>query len=129
MADDSGWMARFIYNRDYIRADGSVRKGAFLEKRPPHNTSVDAHAEFATDIHWDAGRRINPSRPLVGAADIAESSIVGIGLSVMRTPSEENPHHAEIIGWETGDEDSEKLDRIDRATELADASTFVERGE
>ena len=125
MAEASPWLARFIYTRDHIRRDGSVKKGAFLEKRPPHNTSVDAHDVFAEDIHWEAGVKINPSRPLIGAADIETESVKALGFSVVASPSEQNLHHAEIRGWEFGDDD-EKMLRIDKATELADASQFVE---
>ena len=129
MGEGAEWLARFVYNRDLIRADGSVKKGVFLEKRPPHNTSVDVHGEFAKDIHWEAGRRINPARPLIGAADIAKSAVVSLGLSVLRTPSAQNPHHGEITGWDQGDDDAEKLSRIDLATELADGSVFVVAGQ
>ena len=124
MAEVSPWLARFIYTRDHIRRDGSVKKGAFLEKRPPHDTSVDAHEIFAEDIHWEAGVKINPMRPLVGAADIETGTVEALGFSVVASPSEQNLHHAEIRGWELGDDD-EKMLRIDKATELADASRFV----
>ena len=127
MDESSPWLARFIYTRDHIRRDGSVKKGAFLEKRPPHNTSVDAHKVFAEDIHWEAGRKINPSRPLIGAADVASEAVRSLGFAVVRVPSAMNPHHAEIHGWEAG-EDDEKMHRIEKATELADASRFVEYG-
>lgn len=125
MAEVSEWLARFVYNRDHIRSDGSVKKGAFMEKRPPHNTSVDMHEVFAEDVHWDAGKRINPTRPLVGAADVQSADVVALGFDVKPLAVPQNAHHAEICGWDRCGAEDEKMFRIEMATELADASRFV----
>ena len=37
----------------------------------------------------------------------------------------EMPHHAELTGWPQGDDEDAKLQRIDIATDLADASVYV----
>ena len=121
----TAWEARFVYQRDYIAADGRVKWKAFFDRRPPHNTSVDEHKLKATDIHWDAGAKINPNRPLRGAADIPEHEISRLGFTVLRTPSPLNRYHAEIFGWPAGDTDVDLRECMAKAASLADASVFV----
>ena len=84
MADSA--FARFVFDRSLIRADGSVRWKAFLDKRPPHETSVSAHESLRVGIHWDEGARVNPSRPLLGAADITNDGVKAAGLAVRPAP-------------------------------------------
>ena len=117
--------ARFVFDRSMVRADGSIRWKAFLDKRPPHETSVSAHESLRIGIHWDEGARVNPSRPLLGAADISDAGVKSARLAVRPAPLSEMPHHAELTGWPQGDDEDAKLQRIDVATDLADASTMV----
>ena len=117
--------ARFVFDRSMVRADGSVRWKAFLDKRPPHETSVSAHESLRIGIHWDEGAKVNPSRQLLGAADISEESVKSAGLTVRPAPLVDMPHHAELTGWPQGDDEDAKLQRIDIATDLADASVYV----
>ena len=123
MADSA--FARFVFDRSLIRADGSVRWKAFLDKRPPHETSVSAHESLRVGIHWDEGTRVNPSRALLGAADITDEVVKSAGLVVRPAPLADMPHHAELTGWPQGDDEDAKLQRIDIATDLADASLYV----
>ena len=123
MADTA--FARFVFDRSLVRTDGSVRWKTFLDKRPPHETSVSAHESLRVGIHWDEGARVNPSRPLLGAADIAEENVKSAGLAIRPAPLADMPHHAELTGWPQGDDEDAKLQRIDIATDLADASTYV----
>lgn len=125
MADTA--YARFVFDSSMIRADGSVRWKAFLDKRPPHETSVSAHKSLRVGIHWNEGSRVNPSRSLLGAADITDKGIEATGLDVRPAPLADMPHHAELIGWPQGDDEDAKLQRIDIATDLAIASEFVPR--
>lgn len=119
--------ARFVFDRSLVRADGSVRWRAFLDKRPPHETSVNAHEALGVGIHWNEGMEVNPTRVLLGAADITGESVAAIGLSVKAAPLLNMPHHAEISGWPLGDDEDTKLRRIDLATDLAIASTYFSR--
>ena len=119
--------ARFVMDRSLVRADGTIRWKAFLDKRPPHETSVNSHGSIGEGIHWDEGVLINPSRTLIGAADILVTSVVTVGLDVRAAPVPGMPHHAEIFGWPQGDDEDAKLKRIDLATDLAAESVYVER--
>ena len=67
--------ARFVMDRSLVRADGTVRWKAFLDKRPPHETSVNSHESIGERIHWDEGVLVNPSRILLGAADVLLASV------------------------------------------------------
>ena len=119
--------ARFVLDRSLVRADGTVRWKAFLDKRPPHETSVNNHESIGVGIHWNEGDLVNPSRTLLGAADLHLDSIVALGLDVRLVPVPGMPHHAEIFGWPQGDDEDIKLKRIDLATDLAAASVYIER--
>lgn len=125
MAENVKWLARFIFTRDHIRNDGSVKKGAFMVKRPTPHSSVDIHDNFAEDIHWDGAKAINSSAPLIGAAEVEESFVTALGFTVKKSATQENRHHGEICGWDRCDADNEKMFRIEMASELADASRFV----
>ena len=119
--------ARFVFDRSLVRSDGTVRWRAFLDKRPPHETSVNGHESVGEGIHWDEGALVNPSRTLIGAADLSQDSISTVGLDVRAAPISGMMHHAELIGWPQGDDEDAKLTRIDLATDLATASFYVER--
>ena len=125
MADSA--FARFVFDRSLVRADGSVRWKVFLDKRPPHETSVSAHEALRVGIHWEEGARVNPSRPLLGAADITEEIVKSAGLAMRPAPLADMPHHVELTGWPQGDDEDAKLQRIDIATDLADASSYVSK--
>ena len=119
--------ARFGFDRSMVRADGSVRWKAFLDKRPPHATSVNGHDALGAGIHWDEGALVNPSRSLLGAADLHFDSVAAIDLGIRAAPTALMPHHAEITGWPQGDDEEAKLKRIDLATDLAASSSWVEK--
>ena len=70
---------------------------------------------------------VNPSRTVLGAADILVASVATVGLDVRAAPVPGMPHHAEIFGWPQGDDEDAKLKRIDLATDLAAESVYVER--
>ena len=119
--------ARFVMDRSLVRVDGTVRWKAFLDKRPPHETSVNSHESIGAGIHWDEGDLVNPSRMLLGAADILLASVTTVGLGVRSAPVQGMPHHAEIFGWPQGDDEDAKLKRIELATDLAAESVYMER--
>ena len=123
MADAA--FARFVFDRSLVRADGSIRWKAFLDKRPPHETSVSAHESLRVGIRWNEWTKVNPSRPLLGAADIADENVKSVGLAIRPAPLADMPHHAELAGWPQGDDEDAKLQRIDIATDLAAASVYV----
>ena len=116
-------VARFLHDRKLIRpSNNTVKHTAFLDKRPGSDTSVDGHQTLCTDIHWDIGRKINPQRPLIGAADLSSDSVAAIGLLVVPDPEPKSdfPSHAELKGWPSDD-----LARRKIAQQLATASCFI----
>lgn len=119
--------ARFVFDHSLVRADGSVRWKAFLDKRPPHETSVNGHKVLREGIHWNEGELVNPSRALLGAADLAGESIEAAGLGVRSAPLPDMLHHAELFGWPQGDDEDTNLKRIDIATDLASIAVYVAR--
>ena len=113
-------VARFIHHHSYIRADGhTVRPTAFLEKRPGTDISVDGHQILREDIHWEAGREMNPSHTLLGAADLSSDTVVSLGLQIV--PDGKNfPSHADIRVFSDDPNIRRKI-----AQQLATASCFV----
>ena len=122
------WYARFIRDSGCIRkSDHSVKPQAFFDKRPPHNTSVNKHSQFKLDIHWDVGQAIDPTRVLIGAADISKAQIGSVKMDVVDTDNPGDPKfHAEIRGWDMRDDDEGKHARREKARELADLAVFVD---
>ena len=88
---------------------------------------MNGHESVGEGIHWDEGALVNPSRTLIGAADLSQDSISTVGLDVRAAPISGMMHHAELIGWPQGDDEDAKLKRIDLATDLATASFYVKR--
>ena len=113
-------LARFLFDHSCLRSNGTVKHKAFFEKRPPHNTSVDAHNIHTVDIHWDIGRMINPKRPLIGAADLPPGAAESAGLSVVPDPKPGMASHCELHGWP-----DDKMKMIEISASLADRSVFV----
>ena len=118
------WFARFVHDRK-VCPKGRVTWRAILDKRPPHETSVDRHDKKFSDIHWDEGRTIRPDKKLLGAADIPLEALSSLGLSWRSSPVKNFPHHSEIVGWPQGDADEINQKRIDMATDLADFAEYV----
>ena len=50
---------------------------------------------------------------------------LSVGLAIRPAPLADMPHHAERTGWPQGDDEDAKLQCIDIATDLADASLYV----
>ena len=77
-------------------------------------------------IKSDEDRSPSPkAKNFLGAADIAEENVKSAGLAIRPAPLADMPHHAELTGWPQGDDEDAKLQRIDIATDLADASAYV----
>lgn len=110
-------LTRYIMDKSYYRANGTVRHNAFM---PAGNgqTSVFCISNLADSEIWDMGiRHVSEVRakPLLGRADITAKHVFSTGLQVRADP-EPHPRHANIVGW-PGDKSKQKLVAIKLAEE------------
>ncbi|MCE5340285.1 MAG: hypothetical protein LLF92_04050 [Planctomycetaceae bacterium] len=114
-------LARYILHSNRVRADRTVKPDAFI---PPDNLelSVTRHINFTEDDIWNAGKEVArcSSRRLYGRADVKTEHLKNNNLDVKPHPIENNPNHANIIGWPL-----EKNARKMIALEIANAARFI----
>lgn len=99
--DGAELLARFIVNRNEVRADGSIRPQLFLPYKRLE-LSVNRHRDATIDETWTVGLHVAGQRrkTLIGRADIGASSCHVGTLSVSASPIlPYNPNHADIIGY------------------------------
>lgn len=94
-------MARYVFSRSHIRADGTTKPNAFL---PPEDLelSVTRHAKLSVGEIWARGRAVGvaSNRNLIGRADIVAQDVRRVpGMNAVHFPLPENPEHAHIVGW------------------------------
>ncbi len=93
-------LGRFIFYRNHIRGDGTIRWHAF---KPPSDggMSVIRLREIKDHEVWAIGKRIAAGREvnLYGRGDFGVQDCLDVGLGVKAVPLEENPNHAEVLGW------------------------------
>ena len=111
-------LSRFILNKNYVRANNSVRHAAFMPNRNGE-TSVFRTSEMSANNIWNIGNEVARTRgkPLVGRADIVTARVFSSGLQAV--PQEPPEKHANIIGWS-----SEKSEQRKTALILASESAF-----
>ena len=116
---DNESLARFIFQRNHIRGDQTVKPNAFIP-HPWPNLSVTRHVGLTEEELWETGKEIAEDRPatLYGRADIHASTITKQSLSIIPTATPRN--HANITGWPP-DKPSQKI----IAQEIAAAARFV----
>lgn len=116
---DDELLARFIFQRNHIRSDQTVKANAFIP-HPWPNLSVTRHVGLTKEELWEAGREIAEERPatLYGRADVHASTITTQSLNIVPTATPRN--HANITGWPP-DKPSQKM----IAQEIAAAAQFV----
>jgi len=93
-------LARFIFYRNRVRQDGTVKPDALIP-HPYPDTSVTRHLD-ATDVEvWRVGQEIGSqsSKTLQGRADLKANDCQSNGLGVSADPIPQNPNHAIIVGW------------------------------
>ena len=93
-------LARFIVEKNYFRADRTLRHSASMPSRQGKEVSV--FRIFGLDLHgiWDLGNRhvANPrGKELLGRGDIQVSDVTDIGLIVV--PDDDSSRHSNIRGW------------------------------
>jgi len=96
----SEFLSRYIIQKKYYRADGTVRHNAFMPSIDGE-VSVYLIINLKEDQIWETGRvnvAVVLDKPLLGRADIITSSVLNQKLRVESDPAP-HPRHANIIGW------------------------------
>jgi len=119
--DDAERLARFVFRRDHVRADSTVKPDAFIP-HPHADCSVTRHTGISELGLWDRGEAVGAMRnlPLRGRADVTALAVRGAGLEPETAPREGNPQHANIVGWPAG-----KPNQKHQAQLLAKAAAYA----
>ena len=119
--DTNEWLARFIHYQRYIRQDRTVRADVFIP-HPYPDLSVTRHLQLSEAELWrlgrDVARQIN--KTLHGRVDAQVFVFEQQHLQVVADPVQDNPNHANVIGW-PGEKPAQKI----RAQEIAAAASKV----
>lgn len=90
-------LARYVLQRSYFRADGTIKHNAFMPARD-RNTSVFRISGLKNAQIWEIGNRyVARQRPLLGRAQLVAQNVFDNNLEV--EPDEPPPQHANITGW------------------------------
>ncbi len=116
-------LARYVYaSKHFSRQNRRVKAAAFL---PPGNgrESVTRHREATEAEVWQVGQAAAESRErtLYGRGDVLAATCESQRLAVEADPIEDNPNHANVVGWPMDDKAKCKL----IAEEIAVAARFV----
>jgi hypothetical protein len=113
-------VARFIMQRSHFRSDQTVKPDAFF---PPHNLklSVTRHRSATESEIWTIAQSVatKRQRTLYGRADVGVSAFLRHRLSVDSAPEQDNPNHANVLGWP-----AEKAAQKNLAQEIAAEAGF-----
>ena len=123
MPFDSGGgevLARFIMQKNYVRADSSLRATPFM---PPQTGRLSVYAISGVDEPeiWAIGNAhvaVPLGKPLHGRADFNSLRVYELGLEVESDPTP-HPLHANVIGWDLASTEPRLL-----ALKLAREATF-----
>jgi len=93
-------LARYIFHNRYFREDNTIRPDAFIPFPYP-DLSVTRHLALSGEQLQSIGLLIaaQQNKNLYGRADVMTSVVTGLSLSVQSAPTQDNPNHANIIGW------------------------------
>ena len=94
---DSEILARYLYDKQLIRANGTVRHNAFLPPPQENCLSVFQVTGLSENEKWELGEKHGRKKPLLGRAEIDDSCVNEIGLKSER--DDNHPRHVNIIGW------------------------------
>ena len=94
------WLARYLFDKGQVRADGTVRPEAFIPYRHVE-LSVTRHLGLEEAEIWAAGEGVGAESNAVlqGRADVQAEVPVKCGLHVLNKPLPGNANHADIAGW------------------------------
>lgn len=98
-----GEVARFIFEKRKIRADGIPRPAAFEPELHPETsifeTSVCGLNNVANERLWTLGCTIRKDKAAIAAAVVHVPKIVLANLACRAAPEENYPEHGVIVGW------------------------------
>ena len=130
-------LARFVFYRDHVRIDGTLKPDAFIP-HPYTDTSVTRHDNLEERKVWIRGNNVarQTQRRLIGRGDACASAYLDQGLQIKPGPTKCNPQHANVHNWPI-DKPAQKnrAQRIAKATafkpsiEISDAQTVSQVGE
>ena len=120
-------LARFVFNSNHIRANGTVKHQAFLPAKDG-DTSVFCITGLTHADVWNiADSYVVPVRlkPVKGSAEIISNDALEHNLTV--TLSEPPPKHANISNWPGGLQptDEDKARRKQIAQRLAEIANWI----
>ncbi len=108
-------LARFVTQRSQFRpSDGTVKQNLFI---PPPNLklSVTRHRDATEAEIWQVGREVAREmsrervRTLYGRCDIRCGDCESEKLRVEPEPLDNNPNHADILGWPEQKQDQKAI--------------------
>lgn len=116
--DDAELLARFIVDRGHVRADGTVKPQLFVPYKWVE-LSVNRHREATESETWTVGRHVaeERQRSLIGRVDILAGDCRISPLDVSPFPLDDNPNHADIVGFP-----ADKPDQMSLGEKLAAAA-------
>src|SRR5688572_26270596 len=93
-------LARYIFCRDHVRADATIKPDAFVPFKWVE-LSVTRHLQLSEERIWELGDGVGAERrlPLLGRADCLAKSYLDENLSVVADPVPGNLNHANVCGW------------------------------
>ncbi len=120
--EEDEWLARFILNRRHLRADGTVRREAFVPYKWVE-LSVTRHLDWDHEKIWKVGNNVatQTGRTLQGRADVQVSTFSRQRLRVVAAPEASNPNHANVLCWP-----NDKQAQMEIALEIAREARVVE---
>jgi len=108
---DDEWLARFIVNRnEYRKSDDTVKPKLFMPYKRVE-LSVNRHLLCTETQIWAIANDVAAKRgcALYGRADITVSSCRVEPLNVVPKALDDNPNHANVIGFPERKEDQQSL--------------------
>jgi len=93
-------LARFILRGKYIRPDGTLTPNPFIPYRHVE-LSVTRHIGLSELDIWRIGASVARAQQetLFGRGDVTAIVFSGHALKVQPDPLEDNPNHANVVGW------------------------------
>ena len=93
-------LARYIFFKSHVRADGTVKQDAFIP-HPHPDLSVTRHICLTDEQIWTHGKTVSVLRKLalIGRADRIAQDYRDQKLLLSAAPVHGNLNHANITGW------------------------------
>lgn len=113
--DSKELLARYVFHRNYIRQDKTVKANAFIP-HPYHALSVTRHRDATDEELWAVGADVaaTQNKTLYGRGDIVALTCLQQVLEVIAKPVSGNPNHADISAW-PADKPAQKIIALELA--------------